>query len=934
VKHTHLIHFFLKNLSKISLRLAVVLLFLFVGNQGFSQINQASAAQQASSIIKSNGLDEAEVRAALQAKGIDIDNVTPEQLLTLQPTIEAVIAELKAKKTVPASESVKQTPVESVETVQFPNAQIIGEKIVAGASIEEKAAEILSEKNQFNLAPSGIYGHHLFRVKDLAIYRTTSEVKPPDSYIMSPGDEITISIFGPSQFDSKFIINQTGTISPTGLPKMFLKGLTLGQTKELLLSRFSNFYRFTPEQFAVTLTTARTIVVNIFGETSNAGSFTVSAVNTAFNALVAAGGPTELGTVRKIKIIRGKETKVLDLYAFINNPSIQYDFFLEDNDIIYVPVAERIVLINGAVNRPLNYELIEKENLKQLIEFAGGFKADAFREILQIRRFINDKQVLIDVDWKNLKANNQDFELFNGDEIFIKSIPSPVENSANIKGKVNLPGDYSLTETPRVSDLVKKGGLKKESRTDLAFLIRENPNGTKQLVQLNLEEILLNIGSKTDLVLKPNDVLTIYEKARFTDNYTISVNGAVRNSLKKYPFSPDSMITLERAINLAGGLTAQATGQGYIMRTNPKNTKVKSYLPINIADAVKNTKSPANIVLEPLDEVLSLSVLSYTDVSQVAIVGAVRSPGKFQYSPTLTVKDLLILAGGTKLEAARNRIDIYRVEITQNEPTRTLALSLEVDEKYNIINSGGADIALYPFDEVVVRTAPEFEFQEFVQINGQVRYAGSYALTSDNERLSSLVKRAGGLSEEAEPNDATFFRSEYNKGFVLTDLTAALKSNNSIEDHILKPGDVISIPKRQSLVSILVANTRSTDVISPRAISNGKINVAYHPRKRAGWYIKNYAGGFTRDARRQRVTVEQPNGLIRRTHDFGIFWIYPKVKNGSIVAVTAKMGKEKKQPSAKRERKEIDWDKKLTQILAATTAFASLVLSYVAVSKL
>jgi hypothetical protein len=184
VKHTYLIQILLKNLTKNSLRLAVVLLFLFIGNQGFSQIDKVGAAQQASALIKAKGLDEAEVRAALLAKGIDVDNLTPAQLPALQTTIEGVLAELEAKKASSAKASeTAPSPISSEQLggVQFPNAAIIGEKTLEGASVEEKAAEILSEKNQENLAPTEIYGHHLFRVKDLAIYRTTSEVKPPDS---------------------------------------------------------------------------------------------------------------------------------------------------------------------------------------------------------------------------------------------------------------------------------------------------------------------------------------------------------------------------------------------------------------------------------------------------------------------------------------------------------------------------------------------------------------------------------------------------------------------------------------------------------------------------------------------------------------------------------------------------------------------------------
>lgn len=919
------------------LRIFIFACLLLSINSVFAQIDKAAVEQQAKSYIASKGLDEGEVRAALKEKGIDIDNVSPEQLPQLQPTIEAVIAALEAKKKGAAAANTPATNAPAVSGGPQPIASevtpvVIENKIAEGTTVAEEAAEQLAEKNQETLAPTDIYGHHLFRQKDLAIFRTTNEVKPPDSYIMSPGDEITISIFGPSQFDSKFTINKEGFIAPTGLPKMFLKGLSLGQTKELLRARFSNHYRFAPEQFAVSLTTARTILVNIFGETANVGSFTVSAVNTAFNALVAAGGPTELGTVRQIKVIRGKTTKTLDLYEFINNPTVQFDFFLQDNDIIHVPVSERVVAIGGAIRRPFKYELIGQENLIKLLDFAGGMTANAYREILQVRRFVDDKQVLIDVDLKKLKAAGQDFTLLNGDEVNIRTIPNPIENTASISGKVDLPGTYSLSETKRISDLVKKSGLRPESRTDLAFLMRENANGTKQLVQVSLDEITKNPGSANDLELKPKDQLTVYAKSRYTDLSYINVSGSVREPLKKHPYDPDSTITLERAIILAGGLNKDALGTGYILRTNPNNSKEKAYLPVDLQAAMTKPGSPANVVLKPGDEVLVLSILTYTDESQVSVVGAVRTPGRFKYNPTLSLRDVLLLSGGLKMEAALNRVDIYRVEIKQNQPTRTLALSVQVDEKMEL-KGAQSSIQLFPFDEIVVRSVPDFEFQEYVEVNGAVLYPGRYALTSDNETMSSVILRAGGLSKEAEAKDATLYRAENNKGSVVTFLDQAMKSPGSLEDHILRAGDVLNIPKKQTLVSILTGATKADEVLGSKKIINGQISAAFTKNKRAGWYIRRYTGGFAKDAVRTKTFVEQPNGKISRTLDLGLFWIYPKVTNGSTIKVIPKAPKTDK-PKVEKEKKEIDWDKKLTQILATSSAFGTLLLSFVAVSKL
>lgn len=869
--------------------------------------------QQARALIQSKGLDENAVKARLLQKGIDIENMTPEQLAQAQPQIEAVINEIEAEK------MQGQPNAAPAGTSPEPGASPAAATSTAPATTQEAPLEPPTRKNLLSLPPTEIYGHHLFRARDLSVYSTTNQVKPPDSYVLGAGDELTISIFGPSQFDSKFIINQDGYISPSNMPKIFLKGVSFSQARELLRSRFGNFYRFAPEQFAVSLTTARTISVSIFGEANNIGSFTLSAVNTAFNALVAAGGPTELGTVRNIKLIRGRTSKQIDLYQFINNPSTQYEFSLENNDIIHIPVAERVVSIQGAIRRPYKYELIQGENLVQLLNYAGGLSPDAYQEIIQVSRFENDKQVLIDVNLKTLLAGKQNFELRNGDAVIIRAIPTPIENTVSIEGAVNLPGTYSITETPRISDLIKKGELRPQSRTDLAFLLREDPDGSKRLVQISPADLMARPGSANDLLLNPKDILTIYAQSRYTDNSSISVRGAVREEIKSYPFAADSSITLERAITLAGGLSPDATGQGYILRTNPNNTKEKSYLPVNITAALQNPASPANIVLQPLDEIVTLSAPTYTDIANINIVGAVRTPGKFQYSPTLTLKDALILAGGLKLEAARNRVDVYRVSMTNNQPTRTLAITVEVDDSYNITN-GGSNFSLQPFDEIVVRTVPEFEMQEFVELNGEVLYPGRYALISQNERLTQVIERAGGLSKEADSRAVTLFRTENDKGFVVTRLDEAMRTPNSVQNHILKVGDVINVPKKQDLVTIRATNTDLTQILNTKIASEGQVNVAWNGARRAGWYVREYAGGFARDANKKKVKVEQPNGKINRTKHFWFIKIYPKVTKGSVIYVPAKPVKD---AGKQKEKKTVDWDKKLTQILAVTGVITS-----------
>jgi protein involved in polysaccharide export with SLBB domain len=890
----------------------IILLFLLTYSiNAFAQINP-QAEQQARTIINQKGLDEAAVKARLEANGIFIEQMQPAELLQAQPRIEAILnemeAEIKQKNSNPTTENTQPQK----DSIPKPNTLLSKLK---EAPKQKDTSEILY-----------IYGHHLFTQRDPSLYKVSNEIKPTDTYILSSGDEITISVFGPSQFDSKYTISKDGYIAPIQMPKIFLKGLRLGQAKELLRSRFSNHYRFAPEQFAVSVSNIRNITAGIFGEAKQTGTFNMPAVNTIFNAILVAGGPTELGSVRKINIIRAGKTTYFDLYEFINNPTILFDFYLEDNDIVYIPVSERIVSITGSIRRPARYELLSKENLIEAIKYAGGLSNDAFNEVIQIRRFVNNEQILVDVPYKQLISENANFPLYDGDEIIIRKIPTPIRNTASIVGAIKLPGEYALSESKRVSDLVQKGGLLPEARLDIAFLSRMNADSSYKLIQLNLSEILAKPGAIQDLELRSNDILQIFNQAKYSEKYKFYVSGAVRDSIA-YPYDPEASITIDEAILLAGGLLPEANGLGYIIRINPNNLKEKTYIPVNIKEAIDSPKSSSNVVLQPADELIVFSALTYSDESKVSIVGAVRKPGQFKYSPSLSVADLIVLSGGLKLEADRQKVDIYRIVIEDNKSIRTLAFELEIDKNYQILKAtqSGESIPVdgkfmvAPCDEVVVRSVPSFNLQRFVEINGEVRYPGRYALLHDNETLVDLIQRAGGLNAAADPDASTIYRSFDGQGFVVTNLRRALQNRYSPENHILKPDDIITIPDAKALVTIFTTNTDAAEMYNASLLKTGQISTAYLAGKNAGWYIKSYAGGFGPKADKNRVTVLQPNGDINRTVNLGLFRIYPRVTKGSVIRIPTKKEKAKKE---KGTDKKVDWDKALAQILSVGTLFA------------
>lgn len=771
----------------------------------------------------------------------------------------------------------------------------IQEKIKAGVSMEEAILEGEFADKQKALPAAKIYGQELFRNKSIAVFRNSKNIKPPKHYVLGVGDELTISIFGGSLFDARFIIGENGYILPHKMPKIFLKGLTLEKAEKLLINRFSKFYRFNKGQFAFTLNTARTITVNIFGEVNYSGSFNLPAINTAFNALVAAGGPNDIGSVRNIKVTSGGKVQELDVYEFVSNPESQFRFYLNNNDIIHIPVAKRVVSIEGAIRRPFKYELKPNENLNQLIKYAGGLPPNAYTKLIQVKRFDSGNQKLIDVNLNKLIGTNSDFPLKPGDEIIIRQIEAGVENYVEIKGPVELPGKYALATTPRISDLISKGGLKPETKLDIAFLSRVNSDKTTKLIQLNLAKILRNKNGEKDLLLQKQDKLILYTQERFVDKTTIKVTGAVREPIV-HPFNPDSTLTLQQAVYLAGGLKSDARKMAYLIRTNLENIREKEYLEVDIKTAVTNPMSTANITLQPLDELKILSEVSFTDETTIKISGEVRNPGEFRYAKSIKLKDLIALSGGLKLGAALNRIDIYSLEREGNNPFRTVVRTLKIDRSMSRINGLEQNIELKPYDELVVRTIPNFEFQKYVQLNGEVQYPGRYALIDENESLFGIIKRAGGLTKEAFAEGATLFRTYDNKGWVLTKLDEVLMKKNSPYNYILKEGDVINIPLIEDLVTIKTPNTRANKLYANEFANSDKINVAHSPRKSARWYIKKYAGGFGNKASKKTVIAEQPNGEILTTRNFIFFKRYPKVKKGSIISIGAKVPKSIKKP--------------------------------------
>lgn len=876
-----------------------------------AQINPEAQARQE---LERRNIDEDELRSRLMSKGIDVDNLSnlsADEAMQVQQTIEATMAEMEREK-----KPIKSENKTFKDTIERPPSKTPEDE--ENQALEE--IDSIRGQEEKKDIPGEIYGQHLFRDQSLRIYNQSKDIKPTDEYLVGVGDVLVVSIWGLSQKQESLEVNADGYVLPNRMPRIYVKGFSLRQVKEILKEKYRQYYRFRTDQFDVTIQFSRVIEVNIFGEVFNYGGFTLPAVNTAFNALVAAGGPTDIGSVRKIKVIRGRSVRVLDVYEFMSDPGAKTDYYLQDNDIIQVPVADFVVDIQGEVNRPFRYELVRGEGLMEAIGYAGGLKENALKSRIKILRYTDDQQVLIDVDYGQLELDKENRALQNGDIIIIDAIKVSQRNTVEVTGAVDYPGTYEITRNNQLSFLLEKIGLNRQSRKDIAFVKKKNADNTISFDQVNLADV---INGREDYVLSADDELVVFALSEFTESPTFVVQGAVRQP-DTFQYNYTRKIKVSEAITLAGGLKPEAESYLYISREDSLNKNQYQYIRVDLDQVINDPNSQENVEVFPNDILTIGSTRFDTEERFIDVAGAVKQPGRYEFGNDMTIHDALALAGGLTFNAASNRVDIFRVLIEQNQPTRTVVATIEVDRFLGTIQDT-AGVKLAPYDQIFVREVPEFEFQKNVTVEGEVIYPGVYSLTGDNEKIASIIQRAGGLTQEAFEGGATVFRALDSIGYVVVDLEDALSRPRSNNNILLKEGDIIAIPKQQDLVRI-IGYTNASELYPDRILSqeNG-IAVPFNPGKNARYYVDEFAAGVSEEGDICELTVEHANGQIEKVTNFGLFKTYPKVKKGSIIRVGKKKEK-KRNRTADGEKEEVDWGKVFANSVAQATTILSLIL--------
>ncbi len=724
-------------------------------------------------------------------------------------------------------------------------------------------------------------------------------------YAVGPGDEINIFLWGRVNAHYRLVVNRDGTILFPGVGALTVSGMTFKDMKRFLTNEAR---KIVGAEVNITMGRLRSFQVFVLGEVEKPGAYTLSAMSTLTNALMAAGGPTSIGSLRKVELKRDDATvATMDFYNLLLNGDRSKDLRLQNGDLVFVPTIGPIVGVAGNVKRPAVYELAGETDLSAVLRLAGGIIPTAYTQQIQVERAENnEKRIVLDINAKEPGAASS-FKLHDGDLVKVASIIDGDTNAVYLHGNVKRPGKYELKKGMRLGDIIKdESALKKESYLKYGLIKRLVPPAyTVKLIPFSLKAVFADASSAENITLKPLDVIYVFSRWFFRDRPTVTINGYVRKGGR---FRLEDNMTVKDLVLLAGSLRSDASrGEFELYRTDPDTAKV-TLIKLDLGKAMAGD-SANDIKLRDRDRVVIHSIRDTSPWRSITVTGQVNRPGTYEYAENMTVRDLVFAAGGLRESAY---VDDAELSSSVIKPGQSFAI------KYEKINLGKAmagdpadNLRLNPYDTLFVKKIPDWRAENYVVISGEVVFPGRYVVRK-GDTLSSLVDRAGGVTSKSYVKGAVFTRESVRalqqknideavnrlekttlsaaasniqssltpedakqqaaaleqkkeliakmkaakaKGRISINLAEAMKQRGSSFDVRLENGDKLVIPERPSDVQVMGSVYNQTAFV-------------YDPNASISSYIKK-AGGFTGDADEDEIFILKEDGTAVGRRDYG-----------------------------------------------------------------
>ena len=661
--------------------------------------------------------DLAKIQAQLKTNNMTIEQAEP--MLLSKGMTAANVAKLKARLSAKSVTSGSQT-------ASTPNG---GRKQVV-----ETNTKVKDEANAL------VFGSELF---DNPTLDFTADLKlaTPVNYVLGPGDELQISVYGVQQYAASVPVSVEGRIAIDYVGQLAVSGMTIEAATQKIKGAIAGVYSTVASgqsQVSVSLSQIRTIKVTIIGA-KQPGNYSVSSLATVYNALHAAGGPAVNGSYRNIELIRNNKVyKYVDIYDFLVKGDQSANIGLKDNDVIRIPAYLNRVTLEGEVKRPGIFELKKGESFQSLLAFASGFNELAYTASINVIQKTAKEFKVTDIKQADFKT----YLPQSGDVFRITRILNRFENRIKIEGAVFRPDTYSFYTGMRIADLVKKAdGLKEDAYGKRARITRLKGDLTTEVLNIDLDKALTG-DTEANVVLNKEDVVLVYSILDFVEEFKITIDGEIK---KPGVYNYYEGLTLNDLLVQAGGLTGSASKRVEIARmliseeindSNPNKAEL-----FNIEITPENNEQSKNFKLSPFDVVNIRKMAVYEKPEMVVVTGAVHYAGKYVLaSKKARVYDIIERAGGLTSLANIDGVKIKRpIKAKQIEEVESVNLNLgkkdsiqnklekklKEDLKYAVIpidwkavvknQNSSTNVTLFPGDEIEVAT-----FSEGVKVAGNV----------------------------------------------------------------------------------------------------------------------------------------------------------------------------------------------------------------------
>ena len=642
-----------------------------------------------------------------------------------------------------------------------------------------------------------VFGASLFENANMS-FEPNLRIATPQSYVVGPDDEISIDISGASSDNFRLKVSPEGTVKPPNIPPIQVSGLSFDQAEARIIDRlrkagYQGLNRPGSGTYAnLSLSKIRSINVTLVGEVVRPGTYTISSLGSAFNALYLAGGPNpETGSFRKINIIRGNRVvRTVDLYDFILRADQRDNIILKDQDVIRVADYETRVEMTGQVRRPAIFEVLPGETLKTVLGFAGGFGEDAYRASITLRRNTSRERRIVTIT----EAQIDSFVPKPGDKYEVGKILERYENRLQISGAVMRPGDYSLEpglETAR--QLIERAeGLRKDAFKNRATIHRERPDMDREILSFDLGKLMRS--EIADIPLLRQDSLVVYSIQDLREEYYVTIEGAVN---KPDTVAYVSNMSVADLITLAGGFqegarpnlveVARRIRQDSVgVRTTTIETfrfSIDPNLKLSPLESNTATAASADFVLKPFDIVYVRTSPNYEAQRQVYVYGEIMQPGNYAITNRQErITDLIERAGGLKpsayLAGAQFRRRTEKGKASELIGTDLQNVLSNPNSEDNLLLVGGDTLFIPRQSEVVT-------------IQGAVLNPSSVSYKADYD-FDDYISQAGGFTDNARSSKAYVIYPNGRK-----DRTNPFLSRQSLFGRVhpkVEPGSFIVVP--------------------------------------------------------------------------------------------------------------------------------------------